>query len=69
MKDLGYFHVNVLVDDSDGLVFEFSNPSSITKIEDLKKTIEEKFKRKKEKNARLLLSEEWHAERLEFTIS
>ncbi len=68
MKDLGYFNVNVLVDNSGGLVFEFSNPSSITKMEDLKKIMEQKFKRAREENAQLLLSDEWHAERLEFTI-
>ena len=68
MIELGEYQVHIWMDESGGLVFELSSPSSMIKIEDLRKTIEEKFKRKGEKNTQLFLSEEWHAERLEFTI-
>jgi len=68
MQCLGYYDVCVSVDADGRLFFELSNPSRNAKIEDLKKIIDQNFKPKRENNARVLLADEWHAERLEFTI-
>ncbi len=68
MKDLGFYRVHICIDENGGLVFEIKDPASSAKIAELKKVMEQKFKQTRANNARFILYDEYHAERLDFVI-